>query len=162
MRGCKLYCQHCCFPTVKCYSTHSGLEEKKKIINCSFTATDLLNETNRKEVQLAKSFKSNSRTRQTSHYPKTSAELRRIHYKIWQGPQTGSLNMTNNDLVSIPQSHKGKKYYAYYKSIEYKTLLFCSCYSLHSHGGMVHYLSNLTFCRVSMYNRQLHITFYFM
>lgn len=64
-------------------TAHSTLEEKKKkVINCSFTATNLLNETNRKELQLANSFKSNSRIWQTSHYPKTSPELRRIHYKI--------------------------------------------------------------------------------
>lgn len=49
-----------------------------------------------------------------------------------------------NDLVSIPQSHKGKNY-TYYKSLKlkYKTLLFCSYDALHSNGVITHCLINL-------------------
>lgn len=48
-----------------------------------------------------------------------------------------------NDLVSIPQSLKGKKY-TYYTSLKlkYKTLLFCSCDVLLSNALITHFLSN--------------------
>lgn len=42
-----------------------------------------------------------------------------------------------NDLVSIPQSHKRKKY-TYYKSLKlkYKKLVFCHCDALRSNNSL--------------------------
>lgn len=79
-----------------------------------------------------------------------------------------------NYLVSISQSHKGKKYTCYKSlKLKYKTSLFCRCDVLHSNAVIAHCLSYLMgmkwqlllillptlFCRLSMDKGWLHTGF---